>query len=117
MDNISDLLSSVSPEELERLKSVAQNLIGNANSGGASAQKSSPAPEKSDAGSNLSSLFGDDLTKALTAVAGQMRHEDDRTKFIQALRPLLSEDRRQKADEALRFLRLMDALPLLKGLF
>ena len=46
-----------------------------------------------------------------------MNREDDRTKFIAALKPLLSEDRRKKADEAMRFLRLMDTLPLLKGLF
>lgn len=119
MDNISELLSSISPEELERLKGVAQNLISNSggNSGGDSAQNVPAAPAKPDAASNLSSLFGSDMTKALAAVAGQMQHEDDRTKFIHALRPLLSEDRRQKADDALRFLRLMDTLPLLKGLF
>ena len=53
----------------------------------------------------------------LTTVAKALNQEDDRTKFIAALKPLLSEERRQRADEAMRFLRLMDTLPLLKGLF
>ncbi len=115
MDSISELLSSVSPEELERLKSVAQNLISQ-NSAGASAAESPPQHTEKNNGS-VSSLFGEDTAKMLATVAGQLNREDDRTKFIAALRPLLSEDRRKKADEAMRFLRLMDTLPLLKGLF
>lgn len=50
-------------------------------------------------------------------VATQMNKEDDNTRFISALRPLLSEDRRKKADEAMKFLKLMETLPLLKGFF
>ncbi len=118
MDSISELLSSVSPEELERLKGVAQSLMNSSgNSDSETAKKSASVPQKSAEQSGISSLFGDDMAKTLAAVAGQMNHEDDRTKFIHALKPLLSEERRQKADEAMRFLRLMDMLPLLKGLF
>lgn len=115
MDSISELLSSVSPEELERLKGVAQSLM--SSSGGDSTQKADSAPQEKTEQSGVSSLLGNDLAKTLATVAGQMNHEDDRTKFINALKPLLSEERRQKADEAMRFLRLMDMLPLLKGLF
>lgn len=119
-NSISDLLNSVSPEELERLKSVAQNLINSGASGGGKGQNekpSKPSGSSEKAGGGMASLFGEDLTKTLAAVAGQMGREDDRTRFIEALKPLLSDERRQKADEAMRFLRLMDVLPLLKGLF
>lgn len=118
MDSISELLSSVSPEELERLKGVAQSLMNSSNgSGGENTQKTASASQNKTEQSGISSLFGDDMAKTLATVAGQMNREDDRTKFINALKPLLSEERRQKADEAMRFLRLMDMLPLLKGLF
>ena len=46
MDSISELLSSVSPEELERLKGVAQSLI---SSSGNSDAVAPPKKEKSDA--------------------------------------------------------------------
>ena len=115
MDSISELLSSVSPEELERLKGVAQSLI---SSSGNSDTVAPPKKEKSDVSlDGISSLFGGDTAKMLTTVAKALNQEDDRTKFIAALKPLLSEERRQRADEAMRFLRLMDTLPLLKGLF
>ena len=108
MDSISELLSSVSPEELERLKGVAQSLIAQ---NGTEQEKRETPPQKPQENSGIGSLFGADTAKMLATV------EDDRTKFIAALKPLLSEDRRKKADEAMRFLRLMDTLPLLKGLF
>lgn len=116
MDSIRELLDSVSPEDLERLKSVAQNLMQDSGEGGNQKQE---AHQKSgeNAGAGLSAMLGDDMTKTLAAVAGRMHEEDDRTRFLQALRPLLSEERQKKADEAMRFLRLMDMLPLLKGMF
>ncbi|MEZ3497710.1 MAG: hypothetical protein K1V97_09080 [Lachnospiraceae bacterium] len=114
MDSISELLSSVSPEELERLKGVAQSLIAQ---NGTEQEKRETPPQKPQENSGIGSLFSADTAKMLATVAGQMNREDDRTKFIAALKPLLSEDRRKKADEAMRFLRLMDTLPLLKGLF
>ncbi len=114
MDSISELLSSVSPEELERLKGVAQGLLSG------NQENSTAAPQKKEGGDALggiSSLFGGDTAKMLSTVAKALNQDDDRTKFISALKPLLSEERQKRADEAMRFLRLMDALPLLKGLF
>ena len=115
MDSISELLSSVSPEELERLKGVAQNLLSQ------NKENASDAPPKKESGDGalggISSLFGRDTAKMIATVAKALNQDDDRTKFIAALKPLLSEERQKRADEAMRFLRLMDALPLLKGLF
>lgn len=118
MDNIGDLLSSISLEDMERLKNVASNLMSQSGS------EPSSAPKEQGAGGNrnapnadISSLFGVDMAKTLMTVATQMNKEDDNTRFISALRPLLSEDRRKKADEAMKFLKLMEMLPLLKGFF
>lgn len=116
MDSISELLSSVSPEELERLKGVAQSLIAS-NDSKASAPPPQQQAQSSASADGLSSLLGGDTAKLLSTVASGLNREDAHTKFIAALKPLLSEERQKRADEAIRFLRLMDALPLLKGLF
>ena len=119
MDSIRELLDSVSPEDLERLKSVAQNLMQDSGSGGGQSGKKEESHQKSgeNAGVGLSALLGDDMAKTLAAVAGRMHEEDDRTRFLQALRPLLSDARQIKAHAAMRFLRLTDRLPVLKGMF
>lgn len=111
MDNINELLNSISPEDMEKLKSVASSLMNS---------KSETKEEKSEDNSSakaVGSLISNDTTDMIMRVASQMNKDNDTTAFIKALRPLLSEERRQKADEAMKFLRLMDTLPLLKGLF
>lgn len=40
--------------------------------------------------------------------------EDDATRLLAALRPLLGEARRKKLDEAVRILKLLHLLPLLR---
>lgn len=121
MDSINDLLSSISPEDLAKLKNVAAGLMNNGGSDAPPAQ-SAPAPASAPVpgagGENpLSSMLGGDMTKTLMTVASQMNKEDDRTRFIKALQPLLSDERRKKADDAMKFLRLMEMLPLVKGFF
>jgi hypothetical protein len=43
------------------------------------------------------------------------RQEDDNTRLLRALRPLLCEERQKKLDEATKLLQLIRLLPLLKG--
>ena len=47
-------------------------------------------------------------------VMSAFHNEDDNTRFLQALRPLMREDRRHKVDEVLRLMKLFSLLPLLK---
>ena len=55
----------------------------------------------------------------LAPLLGQASQEDDATRLLRALRPLLGEARQKKVDEAIKILQLMRLLPLLKesGLF
>lgn len=120
MDNISELLNSISPEDMEKLKGVAASLMNNNSNGGNKENKEEKQEEKQEEKNTQSSvnpLFSNDTTDLIMRVAGQMNKDNDTTAFIKALRPLLSEERRNKADEAMKFLRLMETLPLLKGLF
>ncbi len=111
MDSINDLLNSISPEDMEKLKSVADSLLNNTDNNSGAGNNAASAPKPADA-SNANGA-----TDLFMKVASAMNRDNDKTAFLKALRPLLSEERRHKADEAMKFLRLMDALPLLKGMF
>ena len=108
MADLQELLSSISDEDMAKIKSVADSIMNN--------NQKSETPQKNS--SPLSSLPIDDgIMQKLVSVMGQLNKEDTRNRLITDLKPLLSEERRKKADEAIKFLQLMDLLPLLKGLF
>lgn len=99
MDSINELLNSLSPDDMQKLQSVASSLGGNT----AGAQ-------------NLGSALSSTPEGLLGTITASLGKDNEKTAFLKALRPLLSEERKQKVDEAVKFLRLMDSLPLLKGL-
>ena len=45
-----------------------------------------------------------------------MKKTDSRTRLIEALKPLLSEKRRKKADEAMQLMKLLEIMPMLSNL-
>ena len=108
MIDIEELLSSISDEDMAKIKNVADSIMSN-----------NEKPQKSSNSSqNGFSLPLDAGTMGnLVSLMGQRNKEDNRTRLINDLKPLLSDERRQKADEAIKFLQLMEILPLLKGLF
>ena len=67
-------------------------------------------------GANNSGMNGDLLSMAVKMgpILGALRHEDDSTRLLRALRPMLRPARQKKLDEALKLLQLLRALPLLK---
>lgn len=105
MADLQELLSSISDEDMSKLKNVAESLMMN------TAPKEQPKQ-------NTSALPFDEKTIGkIMSVMGKMNKEDSRTRLILDLKPLLSDERRKKADDAIKFLQLMDTLPLLKGMF
>lgn len=114
MDNINDILSSLSDEDIENLKAAAENLF-SSQSGAEAGGKSEPA--SGSAMPDFSSLLGNaQMMAKLSSIMNAMNKKDDRTKLIEALKPLLSEKRRKKADEAMQILKLLDILPTLSNL-
>jgi hypothetical protein len=105
MADLQELLSSISDEDMAKLKSVADSLLG------------SPTPKQPEKKPTTQLPFDEKMVGKLMSVMGQMNKEDSRTKLIYDLKPLLNEERQKRADDAIRFLQLMDTLPLLKGLF
>ncbi len=109
MVDIESLLSSISDEDMAKIKGIADSLMDKGDS------QPKETPKKQDMMSNLP--FDADMMKKIMGLMGQFNKEDYRTRLIQDLKPMLSDERKHKADEAVKFLQLMEVLPLLKGLF
>lgn len=75
---------------------------------------SSPAPEPAGGLGGLSPQLLQTVGK-LAPLLSQANQEDDSTRLLRALRPLLSAARQQKLDEAIKILQMMRLLPLLKN--
>ena len=95
--DISELLSSLSPDDIGKLKGVASELL--------SGQGSVPDSKPQESTQSTSDLF---------SLMGKLSSDDERTAFLKALRPLLGEARQKKTDEAIKILRLLSLLPLLR---
>ncbi|MBQ2842091.1 MAG: hypothetical protein IJE72_03550 [Clostridia bacterium] len=108
MDSINDILSSLTDEDMENLRAAAENLFSQDN--GSKEQSSDPGFSMPD----FSDLLGNaQMIAKISSIMGAMNKKDDRTRLIEALKPLLSEKRRRKADEAMQMMKLMDLLPLI----
>lgn len=107
---LSELLSN--PATLEKLKGLTGLL------GGAAAEPAadSPPPEPPSSSSPLG--IDSEALQMITKVAPLLsgfRQEDDSTRLLHALRPMLGAERQKKLDEAIKILQLMRMLPLLKN--
>lgn len=110
MENLNELLSGLSPEDLSRLQAVAKNLL-------TQEQEAPPSPPEATVASTPNTSQERTMMQALSLLSKTQTEDNDVTRFLKSLQPLLSKERQQKIDEALRFLHVMDTLPLLKGLF
>ncbi len=113
MDNINDIISSLSDEDIENLKAAAANFFGNS-------QEESPKKEKPPADNGMpdfSQILGNaQMMAKLSSIMGAMNKRDSRSALIEALKPLLSEKRRRKADDAMQMIKLFDILPQITDL-
>lgn len=100
MDSLSELLGSLSPEDMQRLKQTAQSLFAGEN-------------EKADPSADTPPLDISGLD--LNLLSGLLKPADDaRAQLIRSLKPMLSEQRQQRAEEAVKLLHLVSLLPALK---
>lgn len=112
--NINDLISSLSAEDMNMLKGVASSLIG---------EGDKTPPQKEEPKTNAISPLGlnaDDfnmMMKAKTVFDRMNSASNKNTDLILALKPHLSPEHRDKADMAIKILKLFEILPLLRDLF
>ena len=108
MDDISEKLSALlsDPDGMERIKSMAQNLLGN-----------KPEPQEAPNVNDLDIDIG-----ALTGILKKMKGtgaNDSRINLLLALKPNLSPEKQARVDSAIKILKLIEFAPILKdmGLF
>lgn len=110
MDDLSTKLSELlnDPESMNRVRQMAENILGESGD-------RVPASSTPDV-SSLGDMLGSGELQSIISVISKMKSagDDSRVQLITALRPHLNEERRKRADTAIKILKLLDALPLIK---
>lgn len=97
--DISEIISSLSEDDINQLKNVAGSILGSDETNNVNKEQKS----------------GDtDIMQSLNKMSKMFSPDDERTALIKALKPMLSESKQHKADEAIKILRLIQLVPLLK---
>lgn len=127
--NINDILSSLSNDDIEILKGVAGSILNQSDTQSSAQQQKPPQSTPQSAPQDRQSLppqinglnFNSDdfamIMKAKSIFDRMNKTSSKNADLINALKPHLSEQSRQKADQAIRILKLFDMLPYLKDLF
>ena len=113
MDDINRKLEEIlnDPESMNKVREMAQNLLGEDSAGEA----------ENDTPKTGGAAFDSADIARIMGIIGKLenRENDNRTKLLLALKPHLTGRRSQKVDSAVKLLKLIEALPLLKeaGIF
>jgi hypothetical protein len=108
MDSINDILSNLTDEDMDNLRAAAESFFSSQE------EKTSDTPHSNSSMPDFTSMLGNaQMMAKISSIMGAMNKKDDRTRFIEALKPLLSERRRHKADEAMQMMKLFELLPTL----
>ena len=113
MDDINEIISSLSDNDIEMLKGVASSILGEKPDSVPSSKPKAAALS----GLNLSQNDLNFMLKAKSIIEKMNNSSSKDTDLILALKPHLSPESRDKADKAIRILKLFDILPYLKDLF
>lgn len=113
MDDLQSKLAGIlnDPESMEKVRQMAENIF-------SKEEKTDNFSAENDFLGNMPS--GEDLQKIMSVVSMFNSQKDDkRTHLLHSLKPYLSDSRKEKADNAIKLLKLLEILPLLRdsGLF
>ena len=114
--DIGSILNSLSSEDIENIKKAASGILGDMGKPQQKTEEKQTDNNTKPIFDGLSGLGMPDLSQlaSLAPVLQAFNTHDERLEFINALKPLLSEERRHKADEAMKLVRLFSVLPLLR---
>ncbi len=110
MDDISAKLSQIlsDPQSMDQIKNIMSSMgLQSGDEGKPQATPPAPAP----------GLGGMDIMATVTKLApllSKVQQDDDTTRLLNALRPLLSEKRQKKIDEAIKILHILRILPMVR---
>ena len=126
MDNLNDIINSLSADDINMLKGVASSILGDSTD---TTEQQKPqmnnakqnTPQQSGvpalAGLGLDDIDFNMIMKAKTIFEKMNNTSNKNVDLIMALKPHLSPETQNKADQAMRILKLFEVLPLLRELF
>lgn len=111
MDSLNNIIGSLSPDDIDSLKGMAQSFFNQAGTGNATenqtAQKGNQEP----------AFDIESLSKIASIMSVlQTEQKDPRCDLLYALRPMLKEERQLKVDQAAKILHLFSLIPKIKEL-
>ena len=107
--DIGEILGSLSQEDIKNLQNIASSVLGDMNS----EKKDSPPPPPKE--ENPFSGIDINAFSNIAAVMSKLNNSTDpRSRLIMSLKPLLSPERQKRADEAMRILRIIELVPVLR---
>lgn len=109
MENLNDILSSLTPDEINSLKETAESIFGSGGFG----QKTESAPPPNPVGSDFGKIDPEMFSRLGQIMSAMNSDGGKRCRLIEALKPNLSPPKQKKADEAMQILKIMEVMPLL----
>ena len=105
LEGIENIINSMSQKDIEDLSAMASQFFEGTG-------KSAKADESSDNGIDLETITK--IASVISKISSQP--QDPGCQLLMSLKPMLSPERRHKADEAIKMMQLISLLPLLKDL-
>lgn len=113
MEEISQILSSLSDEDVEQLKGVAASFFPGQGTG-QTKQKDEKAPPPKDGGEQPDFESIKKIMDIMKLLKTDVR--DPRCDLLYALKPMLKKERQERVDQAAKMLQLLSVLPRLREL-
>ena len=107
LEGIENIINSMSQKDMENLSAMASQFFGSSDN---SQQK--PQQEEQIGGIDLETITK--IASVLSKLSSQPK--DPGCELLSALKPMLSPERRHKADEAIKMMQIISLLPLLNDL-
>lgn len=114
MDDLGEKLAGIlnDPESMERVRKMAESILGS---------EASPEPEPTSPIGDIAGVLGSDELQGIISIISRLKSSgnDPKAQLLYALKPHLSEPRREKVDTAIKILKMIELFPLIKetGLF
>ena len=111
-DQISEMLGSMSEEEMQNLQDAAQSLF--SSFGGAGDAGPEEPRQQSGYDGGFGSMFTPEMLARLSQIMQRMNVRDPRTDLILALKPHLSRRRQHRCEQAVQMMKMLELLPTLQ---
>ena len=108
MDDLGEKLAGIlnDPESMERVRKMAESILG----------EEPPAEQSKPNLGDITGMLGANELTAIMSIISKLKSgvNDPRSQLLTALKPHLSEPRREKVDTAIKIIKVLEILPLVK---